>query len=62
MTPSSMSGVEAPRSGGGAQPLTAGIARGPANAGARDHGPRAAGVGPRELRSWGGAARPEAMS
>src|SRR5512144_1596741 len=34
-------------SGGGAQPLTAGTARAPADAGASGHGPRAAGVGPR---------------
>ncbi|BDG06194.1 hypothetical protein AMOR_51900 [Anaeromyxobacter oryzae] len=53
-----MSREGAPRSGGGAKPLDAGFARAPANAGAREHGPRAAGVGPRRLCRRGGAARP----
>ncbi len=49
-----------PRSGGVAKPLDAGTARELAKAGARGHGPRAAGVGPRGLCPWGGAARPVA--
>jgi hypothetical protein len=52
----------APRSGGGAEPLGAGIAREAAEAAARDHGPRVAGVGPRGPSTGsgrrGGAARP----
>ncbi len=69
-TRSAVHGVGAPRSGRGAQPLTAGTSRVVAKRSARGHGPRFAGWGdiqaagaerPHGLRLRGGAARPVEM-